>query len=115
MASLPNSVATFLNRAAISPRASSQEIRRKSLASLLPPSLGRGPSHGIQHAIRRVHPVQILRHLGAQKSARHRMRRITLNPRGAPVLDRNQHTTRIRTIMRAGGMNDFLHEALIIR
>ena len=37
------------------------------------------PSHRIQQPIRRIHPVQILRHLSAQKSPRHRMRRIALH------------------------------------
>ncbi len=39
----------------------------------------RPPPHRIQQPLRRVHPVQILRHLPAQKSPRHRMRRIALH------------------------------------
>jgi hypothetical protein len=68
------------------------------------------PPHGIQHSIRRVHPVQILGYLGTQKSARHRMLRITLNFRGPPILDCDQNPTRIGTVVRTSGMDDLLHD-----
>jgi hypothetical protein len=39
---------------------------------------------------------------------------IALDPGGSPVLNGDQHSTSIRAIVRAGGMNDFLHDLLII-
>jgi hypothetical protein len=34
---------------------------------------------------------------------------IALNPGGAAILNRNQHTARIRAIVRTRGMDDLLH------
>ena len=67
------------------------------------------PPHGIQHSIRRVHPIEILRHLGTQKSARHGVRRIALNPRRPTVFNRDQDATGVRTVVRTGSMNNFFH------
>src|ERR1035437_818459 len=61
------------------------------------------------HPIRRIHAIQILRHLGTQKPARNRMLRIALNLRGPPVLDGDQHPASIRTVVRTSGMDDLLH------
>src|SRR5271170_4156260 len=71
-------------------------------------------SHGIQHTIRRVHPVEILGYLGAQESASYGMGGIALNFGGAPVFHRNQYATRVWTIMRAGSVDDLFHSDSII-
>jgi len=42
------------------------------------------------------------------------MRRITLYPRGAVILDRNQNTASVRTVMRTRGVDNLLHGAMII-
>ena len=68
--------------------------------------LRRNPPHGIQHPIRRINPIQILRDLGAEKSPRHRMLRIALNFSGAPIFYRDQHPASIGTIVRTGGVDD---------
>ncbi len=113
----------------ISSKASSQEMRwkfsddcgatgvparveRRALARV---PLRRHPPHGIQHAVRRVNPIQILCDLGAQEPARHRMRRIALNLDCATIFDGDQDTASIRTIMRTRGMDNFFHNVLIIR
>src|SRR5260370_4024858 len=49
-------------------------------------SLRLHPSHGIQHAIWRVHAFQILRAFGPKESAGNGMLRIALNFGGAPVI-----------------------------
>ena len=67
------------------------------------------PPHRVQHPIRRIHPVQILRHLRAQKPARHRMLRITLNLCRTPVLHGDQDPASVGTIVRTRGMHDLLH------
>src|SRR5271165_227299 len=72
--------------------------------------LSPNPPHRIEHPIRRIHPIQILRHLGAQKAPRHRMLRIPLNPRGPPLLNSNQHPARIGTVVRTRGLNNLLHK-----
>ena len=87
---------------------------RLSMRSEASPSLRRDPSHRIEHAIRRVDPIEILRHFRAQKSPRHRMRRIALNLRRPPIFDCDQHSASIRAIVRTGGVNDLLgHRAII--
>src|SRR6266852_2888591 len=48
------------------------------------------PSHRIQHAIRRVHAVQILGDFGAKESAGNGVPGITLNLGGAAVFDGDQ-------------------------
>src|SRR4051795_6004607 len=50
-----------------------QLLPNRTIKSLRPP-----PPHRVKHSIRRIDPIQILRHFGAQKSPRNRMRRITL-------------------------------------
>jgi len=69
------------------------------------------PPHGIQHAVRRVHAIQILRHFGAQESTRDRMRRIALDLSRPPVLHGDQNSASIRAIMGTSGMNHFLHRS----
>ena len=64
------------------------------------------PPHGIQHPVRRIHPIQIFRHLRAQKSPRHRMLRITLNLRRPPILHRDQHSASVRAVVRTCGMDN---------
>ena len=46
----------------------------------------RNSLHGIQHALGRIHPIQIFGDLCAQKTTRDRMFRIALDPGGPPVL-----------------------------
>ena len=65
--------------------------------------------HWIQDAVRRIHPIQVLCHLRAQKSPCHRVFWVALDLRCSPVLHRNQHSTRVRTVVWTGGMNDVLH------
>src|SRR5208337_487533 len=67
------------------------------------------PLHRIKHAIRRIHAVEIFGHFGAEEAARHWMRRVSLNLGGSAVLHRDQHSAGVRTIVGAGGVNDFLH------
>ena len=43
------------------------------------------------------------------------MRRVALDFCGAAVFDCDQHSAGVWTIMRAGGMNNFFHDATIIR
>jgi hypothetical protein len=51
----------------------------------------RNPAHGIEHAIRRVHAIEVLRDFGAQKTTRHRMRGIAAQARCAPeIIDTDQ-------------------------
>src|ERR1039458_2197999 len=61
------------------------------------------------HPIRRIHAIQILRHLGTQKPARNRMLRIALNLRGPPVLDGDQQPATTRTVARPSGPEELLH------
>src|SRR3984957_3193150 len=65
--------------------------------------------HGIQHPIRRIHAIEIFRHLGTQKPPLHRMLRIALNLGGPPVLHSDEQPGGIRTIVRTRGMDDLLH------
>ena len=67
------------------------------------------PPHRIQHSLRRINAVQVFGNLGAQKTTRNRMRGIALNLRRPPIFHRNQHTTSIRTVVRACSMDDVLH------
>jgi len=91
---------------------------RLSMRSEAPPfsrrTLGPNPSHGIQNASRRVHAIQILGHFRTQKSPRHRMLRIALNFRSPPILNRDQHSTSIRTVVRTRGMDDLFRHGTII-
>src|SRR5581483_9743846 len=72
-------------------------------------ALRRRATQRVEHPVRGIHPLQVLSDLGAQKSARHRMRRVTLDPGRAPVFDRDQHTAGVRAVVRAGGMDYALH------
>src|SRR5262249_49426366 len=75
-------------------------------------SLRLHPAHGIQHAVGRIDAIQVLRHLGAQKPARDRMIRVSLDPgRFALLIYRDENTTRIGAIMGANGMDGFGHSA----
>ncbi len=76
-------------------------------------SFRRNRPHRIQHPIRRIHPIQILRHLGAQKPARNRMLRIPLNPRRPPILHGNQNPASIGAVVRTSGMDDLFHRVII--
>jgi len=67
------------------------------------------PPHRIGHPIRRVHPIQILGHLRAQETACHRVCRVPLNPRSAPIFHGDQHPASIGAVMWARGMDDLLH------
>src|SRR5256885_5346915 len=78
-------------------------------------TLGSNPSHGIHDALRRIHAVQILRHLRTQESASDWMFRIALNPCSAPVLNRDQHAASIRAIVRTRRFDNLLHAQPIIR
>ena len=65
------------------------------------------PAHGHKQTLRRVHAIQIPCHLAAQKSACHRVRRITLHLQRAPgqLIHRHQHATRVRAVVRANRMH----------
>ncbi len=119
IASLPNSAMIFLKREVISSRASSHVMRchscvERALARVPWPLRPHSP-HGIQNPVGRIHPIQILRHLGAQETTRYRMRRITLDFGRASVLHRNQNSAGIRAIVRTGGVDNLLHDLPIIR
>ncbi len=75
-------------------------------------ALGRNPSHGIQQAIGRVHAIQILGYLAAEKSASDRMIRIALHASSPSILNRNQDGAGIGTVVRAGGVNNAGHARL---
>jgi hypothetical protein len=86
----------------------------RSEAPLPRNTLGRNPAHRMQHAVRRIHAVQILRHLRTQKSARHRMLGIALDPGRLAILNRDPHAASIGTIVRTRGMdNPFRHRSII--
>lgn len=67
--------------------------------------------HRIQHTIGRVHAIQILRYLGAEEPLGYGMCGIALNFCRLPIFYRDEHTAGVRTIVRTGGVNDFLHFA----
>ena len=63
-------------------------------------------AHRIENAVRRVHAVQIFRHLAAQKPSSHWLRRVALHLHRAPLfIHRHQHSARVRAIVRAHGVN----------
>ena len=66
-----------------------------------------GPApHRMQKPRRRINPVQILGHLGTQKAARHRMRRVALDPRSLTgLVDGYQNGARVRAIVRTNGLD----------
>src|SRR6266853_3842691 len=76
-------------------------------------SLRPHPSHRIQHAIRRVHAVQILGDFGAKESASNGMLGIALDFSRAAVFDSDQDAAGVRAVVRAGGMDDVLHPRII--
>ena len=62
----------------------------------------------IQQPIRRIHPVQILRHLAAQKPLRHRMFRVPLHlHRPALRVHSHQHAARVRAVVRTHRVHHF--------
>ncbi len=67
------------------------------------------PAKRVEDAAGRVNAVEVLGYLGAQKSARDRMRRIALYARCAPILNRDQNAAGVRAIVRAGGMYNLFH------
>ena len=73
------------------------------------------PFHRIQRAIRRIHAVQILRHLGAKKSPSYRVRRVALDSHGPVICDRNEDAAGVGTIVRTSGMDNFRHDVIIRR
>src|SRR5947209_13933084 len=89
--------------------------RLSGAAKLRCRTLGSNPSHGIHDALRRIHAVQILRHLRTQESASDWMFRIALNPCSAPVLNRDQHAASIGAIVRTRSFDNLLHAQPIIR
>ena len=74
-----------------------------------PRTLGRArfPLQRIENAVRRVDTIQILGHLAAQESPRHRLPGIALDlDRAALRVHRHQHRARVGAIVRADGVND---------
>src|ERR1700727_1199872 len=83
-----------------------------SMRSAAPPPrrpFCRYPAHGIQHAVRRIHAVQVLRHFRAQKSAGYRMFRIPLDLRGAATLYGDQHSASVGAVVGTRGMDHLFH------
>jgi hypothetical protein len=74
-------------------------------------SLRRNPPHRIEHPIRRINAIQILRHFPAQESPRHRMPWIALNLRGTAIFHGDQNAASIRAIVRTRGMDDLFHDS----
>src|SRR6202162_2423698 len=83
-------------------------LSMRSEAPLRRPPFCRNPAHGIQHAVRRIHAVQVLRHFRTQKSACYRMPRIPLNLRGAATLYGDQHSASVGAVVRTRGMDHLL-------
>ena len=84
-------------------------LKRLQLFAAGPRTLRRSalPFHGIEQPVRRIYAVQILRYFAAQKSLRHRMRRIALHLyRAAFAVDRNQNAARVGAVVRTHGMNN---------
>ena len=71
------------------------------------------PSHGIQHAIRRVHAVQILGDFCAKESVGNGVLGIALNFGGAAIFDGDQDAAGIRAVVRAGSVDNALHARII--
>src|ERR1700738_972404 len=74
-------------------------------------TLRRYSSHRVEDPIRRINSVKILRDFGAQKSARNRVRRIALDLYRPAAVHGNQHSACVRTIVRARGMDNLLHDS----
>ena len=111
MASGPNFVEISCSRAAIVSSASSQEMRSKTSACFPWRNWSlrntRPAPHGIQHPLRGVNKVEILRHLGAKKSAGDWMIWIALNfCRAALWGHRDMHAARVRAVQRANCMHN---------
>jgi hypothetical protein len=64
------------------------------------------PDEGVEDALRRVHAVEIVRHLAAQEADRDRMVGIAAHLCGAAVLDRHVHGAGVRAVVRAGGADE---------
>jgi hypothetical protein len=80
------------------------------MPSTLAGALGGKASDGIQDTIRRIYTIQVFGYFGAQEPARYRVLRVPLDSCGATIFYRYQHSTSIRAIVGAGGMNNFLHD-----
>jgi hypothetical protein len=76
-------------------------------------AFGRDPLHGIENAVGRIDPIQILGHLRAQETSRYRVSGIALYACGSAVLHRDQHSAGVWTIVRTGGVDDLLHSDII--
>jgi len=74
---------------------------------------GRYPSERIKHPLRRVNAIQVLGHLGAEKTASGGMRRVALDLYRAPIFDGNQDAAGVGTVVRAGGMHHAFHNAIM--
>jgi hypothetical protein len=77
-------------------------------------ALWRHAPHGVEDAVRGVDAVQVLGDFGAQKSLGHRMGGVALNARSPAVFYGDQYSAGVGTIVRAGGMDDLLHDLDII-
>src|SRR5436305_11006926 len=73
-------------------------VERQLLPNRTIKPLGPHPPHRVQHSIRRIYPIQILRHFGAQKPPRDRMRRVALYLDRLAIVHRDQDSARIRAI-----------------
>ena len=92
------------------PGNSSENLRDISAAPYTM-SFWRDARHWILNTIWGVDAVEILRNLGAEKSACDWVIWITAQARcAAEIVNRDKHATRVRTIVRAGSMNDSGHE-----
>src|SRR5437868_6315405 len=60
----------------------------------------------MQHAIAVIRALDVAIHLGAQETVGEGMVRISRDTNRFPVLDRHEHRTRVRAIVRASASND---------
>ena len=104
MASGPNSAATALRR------------RGDGIERLVPGdaleaafAFGAHAALRVEQAAGRVFALQVLRHLAAQKTARHGMRRVAAQLGAASVFDRDQQGTAVRAVERAHGVAGLSH------
>ena len=72
-------------------------------------ALGGYATHGVEHTIRRIDAVEILRYLGAKESLGNGVLRIALYLCRPAVVDGDEHSTGIRTVVRAGGVDYGFH------
>src|SRR5262249_3956940 len=71
-----------------------------------PGSLGTGAAQRVQHALARVHPVEIARNLGAEHAAGRGMVRRAVDPDRAAVLHGHVQRAGVRAVVRAGAEDD---------